>query len=252
MKTRFIQVALIATLTLSNFLFVTHPALADSLELPQLSAERWSGFYIGGQVGFHDIDTSGIFDGPELGVTPDLSNIGGNGLHLGVRAGYNVQWKQAVLGIEADANRGGFDESYLTIQDGSASEAGLLSYPIVGDLDYLATVRGRVGFDATDLLGHDTLFFVTGGAAFTTFNMDIADGRSKVGFNAVGTVVGGGIEIALSDQLSVGAEYLHHDFDKRLDIAGVAVSGVFDANDGNYVKLDDVDVLRVFLNFNFN
>ena len=38
------------------------------------------------------------------------------------------------------------------------------------------------------------------------------------------------------------------DFDKGLTIADVAVSGVFDANDGDHVKLNHIDLMRIALN----
>jgi outer membrane immunogenic protein len=242
MGIRFVRSAIVAAAVLSAGASVT-PATAGQ---PQpLSHDRWSGFYVGGSLGYHAVHTAGIFDGVEPAGTPDLANIGGDGLNLGVAAGYDWQWNHLVAGVEADASWGGFSRSYTTIQDGSVTEAGLLSYPIVGDLAYLATLRGRLGFHSTLPGGHDALFYVTGGAAFTQFDMDVADGRSKVAFDAVGTVVGGGVELALNDRSSIRAEYLHHTFGKQLDIADVGTSGVFDANDGNFVRLDSVDIFRV-------
>ncbi len=213
---------------------------------------RWTGIYIGGHIGVHDIDTIGIFDAFEPGGgIPDLSNLGDSGAHRGVQAGVNFQWHHIFLGVEADASWGGFNQSYTTIQDGSASEAFLLSYPIVGNLDYLATIRGRMGFDTSGLSGFESLLYLTAGVAFTTFEMDIADGRSMVEFDAMGIVFGGGVEWALSDQWSLRAEYLHYDFDERLDIASVAISGIFDANAGNFVTLDNIDIFRIALNYRF-
>jgi outer membrane immunogenic protein len=240
---RVIAIAFVALLVLCN-----GTAAADDVP----ASARWSGFYAGVHFGYHAIDTGGVFDGPEPAGTPDLDNIGASGVHVGLRMGFQEQWKQLVLGLETDVSGGGFDKSYLTIQDGSlGGEQGLLSYPIVGDLEYLASVRGRVGFDAGVLAGHDTMFFITGGPAFTRFSMDIADRRSQVNFNSLGLVVGGGFEVAFSEKFSLGLEYLHYDFGKRRNISGEATSGVFDANDGNFVKLEDVDTMRASLNFNF-
>lgn len=234
-------------------LLVGSSVRAEEMENSESRAfDRWSGFHVGAHVGSHNINTAGIFDGAEPGGTPDLRNIGDNGAHAGLQAGFDIQWESLVIGIEADASLGGFDRSYLTIQDGSATEAGLLSYPIVGDLDYLATIRGRIGFDAASLLDCHVLLFVTGGAAFTRFEMDVADGRSKVDFDAVGTVLGGGIEYGLTEQWSLRAEYLHFAFDEGLDIADVGASSVFDANDGNYLQLDDVETIRITLNYKLN
>jgi outer membrane immunogenic protein len=209
----------------------------------------WTGFYLGANAGFHDVATSGIFDGPELGVTPDLKNIGGKGVGFGVLGGYNYQIDHVVLGLEGDLNFGGFDNSFNTVQDGSASEAGLFSYPIEGDLRYLTTLRSRVGFILDDVFHRPVLLFATGGVAFTDFNMDIADARSEIGFKDIGMVWGGGVEMPVSDRMSLRMDFLHIDFNKRLNIADAATSGIFDANAGNYVKLKHVNMIHLGMDF---
>jgi outer membrane immunogenic protein len=225
---------------LAGFTFVCLTAAAAAQE-----QSVWSGFYLGVNVGLHDAETSGVFDAAELGVTPDLEGIGSEGVNLGIQGGYNYQIGQLLVGVEGDLSFGGFDESIITIQDGSADEAGLLNYPIQGDLRYLATIRGRVGFNMEEMFHHAVLVFVTGGVAFTEFNMDIANGRSDVGFKDTGLTWGGGIEMPVSPRMLLRADYLHVEFDERLNISGVATSGVFDANDGNTVKLHNVDMIRV-------
>jgi len=239
--------AIACALVLSAFA----PSLAAAEEVSGLlrpSLDRWSGLYVGAYLGAHDIDTSGVFDGAELGVTPDLRNLGDEGLHGGIAAGASFQWWRLVFGVEADMSFGGFEKSYLTIQDGSATEDGLFVYPIVGDLSHIATVRGRVGFDLGPIFSHDVLIFASGGYAFTRFEMNVA-GRSTLQFDADAVVFGGGFEIALSPKWSVGAEYLHHAFDERLLIAEDIVSGVFDANAGNVVRLHDVDTIRTTVRY---
>jgi outer membrane immunogenic protein len=206
----------------------------------------WSGFYLGGNFGSHSVKTSGVFDASELGGTPpDLEDIGDEGLNLGIQGGYNLQISHVVVGVEGDLSFAGFDESIITIQDGSIDEASLLNYPIEGNLAYLATIRGRVGFDMEEMFHHAVLVFVTGGVAFTDFNMDIADGRSEVGFKDTGLTWGGGIEMPVSPRVLLRADYLHVEFNERLNISDVLTSGIFDANNGNTVKLHDVDMIRV-------
>ena len=205
----------------------------------------WSGFYLGGNFGFHSVKTSGVFDASELGGTPpDLEDIGDDGLNVGIQGGYNLQITHVVLGVEGDLGFAGFSESIVTTQDGSVDEAGLLNYPIEGNLAYLATIRGRVGFDMEEIFHHSVLVFVTGGVAFTEFNMDIADGRSEVGFKDTGLTWGGGIEFPISPRISLRADYLHVEFNERLNISDAVTSGIFDANDGNTVKLHNVDMIR--------
>jgi outer membrane immunogenic protein len=212
----------------------------------------WSGFYIGANLALHEVDTSGVFDAVELGVTPDLDKIGSEGANLGIHGGYSMQVQDVLLGIEGDLSFGGFDEKFNTIQDGSATEAGLLSYPIEGDLEYLATIRGRLGLSLEGIFHHPVLVFATGGVAFTEFEMDIANGRSEVGFEETGPVWGGGLEVPVSANVSFRADYLHIDFDKQLNMSDAVTSGIFDANDGNFVKLDDVNLFRVGFNLRLN
>ena len=90
----------------------------------------WSGFYLGGNIGLNSVKTSGVFDAAELGGTPpDLEGIGGEGVNLGIQGGYNLQIGHVVLGVEGDVSFAGFGESIITIQDGSADEAGPLIIP---------------------------------------------------------------------------------------------------------------------------
>lgn len=199
--------------------------------------------YVGGHIAHHQINTRGIFDNGEASGPFVLNRIGDEGVHGGVQAGYNWQWGQVVVGLEADYAKGGFSKSAPTVQDG-AGEAGLLTYPVRGDLDFLATARLRAGF----ITSSNVLLYVTGGAGFTRFEMDVANGRSRVAFNAMGLAFGTGAEIALSRGVSLRAEWLRMGFSKGLDIADVAISGIFDANDGDSVKLRDVDLIRFAIN----
>ena len=144
--------------------------------------QRWSGTYAGVFLGKHDISTKGIFDAVELGVLPVLDKIGDKGVHTGLYAGHLWQSGVLLFGFEFDYSPGRFERSFDTVQDGSVSEAGLLTYPISGRLDYLVTARARAGFAFTGPFEIDMMVFATGGAVFTSFTMDIADGRSEVSF----------------------------------------------------------------------
>jgi outer membrane immunogenic protein len=232
--------------TMAGFACVAYAAPATGQEID------WSGFYLGGNIGLHNVNTSGIFDASELGQPPpDLAGLGDEGFNLGIQGGYNFQIEKFVLGVEGDLSFGGLSGSIMTVQDGSADEAGLLNYPIDGELSFIGTIRGRVGFDLEEVFGRSVLVFGTAGVAFTDFEMNIADGRSEVGFKDSGLTWGGGIEIPVSPRVTVRGEYLHIDFGEQLDISGVATSGVFDANDGNTVKLHDVDMVRFGVNILF-
>ena len=69
--------------------------------------------------------------------------------------------------------------------------------------DYLATVRGRLGYAFGP-----TLVYGTGGGAFIGFSDDV-NGKN----NDTGWVAGGGIEHKIRENLSVGVEGLYYGFD---------------------------------------
>jgi outer membrane immunogenic protein len=108
----------------------------------------------------------------------------------GVHIGYNWQSGERVFGVEADASFG----------DG---------------LDYLASLRARLGY-ATDNL----LLYVTAGVAFAGFDdstvvMSYGDNKHSLDFSGdseVGAVVGVGGEYKLSSNWSVGLEGLYYFF----------------------------------------
>ena len=144
---------------------------------PYLPAITWTGFYLGANVGaaFNDDDVEVAGEDDD-----DTAVIGG--LHVG----YNWQKpSNLVLGIEADVN-------------------------FADDIDYLATVRGRLGWAAGP-----TLFYATGGAAFIGFDDAFSDDDSETGW-----VAGLGIEHKLRDNVSIGLEGLYYAFDQDDDLGG--------------------------------
>ena len=109
----------------------------------------------------------------------------------GVHVGYNWQSGARVFGVEGDVSFG----------DG---------------LDYLASLRARLGY------AHDNLLlYVTAGVAFAGFDdtsvvMSIGDWYKKsitfAGDSEVGFVVGGGAEYKLAPNWSIGVEGLYYAF----------------------------------------
>ena len=78
---------------------------------------------------------------------------------------------------------------------------------------WFATVRGRVG-----VVAGPTLYYATGGAAFTSVKTDYLDSdgpvfaRGSFTDNKTGWAFGGGIETMLWGNWSAKAEYLYLDF----------------------------------------
>jgi outer membrane immunogenic protein len=146
-------------------------------------AVSWTGFYLGVNAGgkFGDTIDLTISDGESALVgTGDLDNTWTAGVHLG----YNWQTaRNVVLGIEGDLAAIGDPED---IND-----------------EYLATIRGRLGY-AFDR----TLVYATGGVAFLGTDATLSDDETLTGWAA-----GGGIEHKLRDNWSIGVEALYYAFE---------------------------------------
>jgi outer membrane immunogenic protein len=123
----------------------------------------WSGFYLGANIG------AAFDDSDDVEVLDDAVLAGGG--HIG----YNWQSPgNLVLGVEGDIGA-------------------------LEDVEYLATVRGRIGF----AMG-PTLLYGTGGAAF----IDLGDDETDTGY-----VAGLGIERKWAENVSFGLEGLYYSFD---------------------------------------
>lgn len=130
-----------------------------------IPAIGWTGFYIGGNIGAN-------WPSDDLELLDDDAKLIGGG-HVGFNWQSPSNW---VFGVEGDAN---FSD----------------------DFDYLASVRGRLGY----AFGR-TLVYGTGGAAFAGFNDFIDD--------ETGWVAGGGFETKVRDNMSLGVEALYYNFDE--------------------------------------
>lgn len=187
----------------------------------------WTGFYVGLNAGGawsqSNPTTTTVFSPtgyfattstPAIGIVGN-QNINRSSFTGGLTGGYNWQVSSAVVGIEADFN-------YFGVK-GSATGTAL--YPCCApttftvstseSADWLATVRGRIGFLATPAF----LLYGTGGLAvanvrasylftdtFATANESAAISTTRYGWTA-----GVGGEYALMNGWSIKAEYLYVD-----------------------------------------
>ncbi len=125
----------------------------------------WTGFYLGGHVGYGGGSLGpGTNPLPEQGV---LFPHSVTGLIGGYQAGYNWQLpNHVVLGVEADA-------SFTSPLDGPR----LVPAPFNTTIDYVGTVRGRIGYAFGTWMP-----YVTGGFAWghTHVNINDADGKCRI------------------------------------------------------------------------
>jgi len=194
------------------------------------TANRWDGFYVGlfggATSGAAAIDGTVYNDGPGTVLPGGLADIANTLADFtfseaagtyGVQAGYNVQLDGVVLGLQADLGRVGLSGSaaaeYITL---STSVFVTDSF----ETNWMLALKPRIGVLATDNL----MLYATAGAALAkvTFNHDFAAYSGFLLVDAyledfsetqtrLGWVAGAGIEYALDDNWSVGAEYTYTD-----------------------------------------
>ncbi len=182
---------------------------------------NWTGFYLGvnggGGWGSSTWDSTGSFD-----VSGGL--VGGT-------IGYNWQFGTWVLGLEGDID-------WANIK-GSTNAGCLLGGGCSSENTWLGTTRGRIGYAFDRWLP-----YVTAGAAFG--NVDATHpGATGLSSTQVGWTAGGGVELAVVNNVTAKVEYLHYDL-------GSFTCGL---NCGNGLVNDQVsfsaDVVRGGVNLRF-
>ena len=216
---------MIKTLLLSSVALATIAGTALAADLPSRRAPpvyvpppvlpvfTWTGFYVGAQAGY-EFGRSNAFARSNLNGAGLASTSGSpKGFIGGGHVGYNYQFPSSaglhgvnfVAGIEGDVDGSNYKTSYAL--------GGLRNYayqPIQG------SVRGRLGV-AVDR----ALFYATGGVAFGNIHNSYVNqfngavdslSRTKVGYT-----VGGGVEYAVTNNISLRAEYRFTDFGTTSD-----------------------------------
>ena len=210
------------------------PAPAPVAYVPP--AFTWTGFYVGANAG--GAVSSDIKTRTTTAFGNSSDSVGAGGFLVGGTVGYNYQFHpNFVVGVEGDIG-------YADIQARSTSSAPGLSTTAKAGVDgYLGTIRGRVGY----AMGQ-WLFYGTGGWAFaegrgtTTTTSPFAVTSTSVSQDLQGYVVGGGVEYAVNQALSVKAEYLYIDFDKKRVITPVSNTSIN----------QDAHLLKVGVNYRFS
>jgi outer membrane immunogenic protein len=193
--------------------------------LPPSLAFNWTGFYVGGNVGYSSSDrksSSLTLTSPNETPVSDSFTLAPSGWLGGFQAGYNWQTNNLLFGIEGDWQRTNQKDSFCGFFNCEpANETNDGSTTINQKLSWIATLRGRIGY-AQDRW----LIYLTGGAAWGKVHTDISEvcpdgcgpnvSDESATFGSFsktksGWVVGTGIEVALTDNWSLKGEYLHVD-----------------------------------------
>ena len=200
--------------------------------LPYVVPFTWTGLYIGAHVGYGWSDLDWQFE-----LSPIATGQDGSGWLGGGQIGYNLQRGALVFGIEADI-------SSTNIDGGTACPNA--AFNCSHNVNWLASVRGRLGVAGND---NRTLFYVTAGGAWADMDYKaVSAGGVPFGTSFsethFGWVAGGGIEHALSPNLTARVEYLYYGFDGVTAPAGTLGAGA--------ASLDpSVQTVRFGLNFKF-
>ncbi len=143
---------------------------------------------------------------------------------FGVQAGYNYLAENILLGCEIDINLVGddlvagfnseIDEDGISVTTEATQES---------SVDWLSTVRGRLGIAALDKM----IVYTTGGLAYGSVSASMSgatiDNKAPNGIEdtspyfgsydeiRAGYTVGAGVEYAVADNISLKGEYLYYD-----------------------------------------
>ncbi|MEA2981643.1 MAG: outer rane immunogenic protein [Alphaproteobacteria bacterium] len=210
------------------------PAIAADMAVkarPPLPApvHRWTGFYVGVNAGWNwttASTTTQVATSLTNTSFPDSAN--GNGAIGGVQFGYNWQTiSNWIAGIEADFQVSGANATsnshQLRLNPGLFGAVTTESFAHTHSLDWLGTVRGRLGY----AFSKDFMLYATGGLAYgqvtestpalfmrtlITFPPNITTANTVFEASAVrtGWTAGGGIESAVPNaHVSWKLEYLY-------------------------------------------
>jgi outer membrane immunogenic protein len=185
------------------------PPRAPAAYVPVVSpAYNWSGFYIGLNGGYGLGDST--WTGPNL-VTGSTGSFSVDGAMFGATAGGNYQIGQFVVGLEGD-----YDWQNIRGSQVGSGCTGAIVGPASCDTasNWLATVRGRIGY-AFDRI----MVYGTGGAAFTDIKASGGPLPWSSNFEP-GWTAGGGVEGAITDNLTAKVEYLYVDFENATCAVG--------------------------------
>jgi high affinity Mn2+ porin len=197
------------------------------------AAYDWSGFYVGGHVAYDWGRGTSTLSDPK--PTPVGDSFGS--LYGGIQAGYNYVFSsRLLLGAEADITVPDFQ----TYTDGEIFTEGTVHNTTVTDqIDYIATLRGRLGYTFDHWLIYGTGGFAWSQARFGE-TPGVASDEDLILLTRTGWTLGLGAEYAISPHWTARLEYLYDNFG--------SVSGVFPSGTG-YQSVFDINALRFGLDY---
>lgn len=240
--------------------------------------EEFTGFYVGGSVGFtvqnNDVGESILFDAGRNGsfgdtittAPPASANAFSPGFCNGAatssanfackndkddieyyaRIGFDKQMGNVVLGLVGEFGKSEISDSV------SAFSTTPASYTMTRELEWNAALRARAGYT----VGPKTLVYATGGGAYAKIDHSFATSNTANSFalsgkdEAWGWQAGGGLEQKLGSNFSLGVEYLYsryNDDDARVNV-GTGTAGATNP----FVLAGGADFMRSQNRFDFH
>ena len=234
--------------TLTAFAVLVTTGFAQAADLPRSAPvyapvstafTHWTGFYIGGNLGYGWASAETDFSVGGASFASATNNL--NGVLGGAQLGTNWQTGPAVFGVEADFQFTDM-KGTLTAPSCSAAVCGVAtSASYTQKLPWFGTVRGRLGY-AKD----SWLVYGTGGYAYARLETDASASAGATSVNLSreetrsGWTVGGGVELAFARNWSARMEYLYVDLgrkDATLVIPGIPTIGEDSRVTQNIVRL---------------
>lgn len=223
---------------ITMFLLAGAAAISAVPAAAQEEERRWDGIYVGGSVGIPVQDNDGretvLFDTDRNGgfgdtvrtalgadaFSPGFCGGPANGNNAAascrndsdneeyfVRLGADRQVGNLVVGVVLEGGRSNARDSVTAFSSTPAS------YTFTREMDWSVGARGRLGYTPTN---SGFLMYVTGGVTYGQFDNSFQTSNTANSFTLTGeddrqwgAAVGGGAEVMLTRNLTLGLEYLY-------------------------------------------
>ncbi len=247
--------------------------------LPYGGAYNWTGGYIGANIGFgggidhyntniNGANTTQAYDqwgNPYEQTSPFSANASdgqrSNGVIGGAQVGFNYELggcgclgafggygSNIVIGVEADFDGTGINSGSALSSFASGFPFGYAQNVAVNNqINYLGTVRGRLGY-AFDRV----LVYGTGGFAYADTTTSVNAPANNISTTSshfhTGYVFGGGVEVAVTNNVLLRAEYLRAELNEKSVSSGAIPWTGFNYNIN---ERTDVNIVRAGLDYKF-
>jgi outer membrane immunogenic protein len=213
--------ALMATGAVAADVYTGDKSLKDDANYANVQVVNWTGFYIGGQVGYghavHDLGVVEHWVEDKAGDSEEVARIngfGGAGALGGGRLGFDYAMGRFLVGVFCEYNWSGIKTDFELSNAPFSSGYGDGSYSLEKDNEWSVGARAGV------LVAPRTLAYVL--AAYTQSDYSLngltADDRDsgwKSDITMDGVTIGAGVEYALAGNVFVGLEGLYTMYGKE-------------------------------------